>query len=148
MDLELSAVASSLESADSAGDGYVIVALRGECDIVNSDVLRERLLDLLDLLDGQAPCLILDLSGLAFIDASGITALVVAGQRARERGVTLLLAAARTVVARVVHLTELDRSFPVYATVAEAVAAVAADAVDAADAADASGPASAGAHDG
>jgi anti-sigma B factor antagonist len=119
MDLELSVVTLPPDSARSAADGYVVVALRGECDVTNSHILRERLLA---LLDGQAPRVILDLTALAFIDASGATALVIAGRRARQSGVTLALAAAQKIVARVLSLTTLDQHFPVYATVAEALA--------------------------
>ena len=119
MDLELSVVTPSPDSARSDTDGHVIVALRGECDVTNSHVLRERLLA---LLDGRAPRVILDLTDLAFIDASGATALVIADRRARQFGVTLALAAAQRIVARVLSLTDLDQHFPVYATVAEALA--------------------------
>lgn len=119
MDLELSSTASSLSTVQSEREGHVIVALRGECDIVNAHVLRDRLLE---LVDGKAPRVVLDLSGLAFIDASGITALIVADERARELGATLILAAARNAVARVLSLTDLDQLFPVYATVSAAVA--------------------------
>ena len=119
MVLELSVVTRSPNSARSDTGEYVIVALRGECDVTNSHVLRERLLA---LLDGQAPRVILDLTDLAFFDASGATALVVADRRARQFGVTLALAGAQKIVARVLSLTALDQHFPVYATVAEALA--------------------------
>lgn len=118
MDLELSATALAL-SAESPGHGYVVAALRGECDVTNVHLLREHLLN---LLDGQAPRVILDLAGLSFIDASGVNVLIAADLRARELGVTLAVAAARNVVARVLSLTGLDQRLAVYATAAEAVA--------------------------
>lgn len=120
MDLELSVANPPPTSSRDGKDGYVIVTLRGECDLNNADILRERLLALLD--DGQAPCVIVDLTDLIFIDSSGLTALVVADRRARELGGTLVLAGARKIVGRVLSLTALDKHFPVYATVAEALA--------------------------
>lgn len=119
MDLELSVAASPPSSSRDGKDDHVIVTLRGECDLTNADVLRERLLA---LLGSQTSCVILDLAGLTFIDSSGLTALVVADRRARELGGTIVLAGARKIVARVLSLTALDKHFPVYATVAEALA--------------------------
>lgn len=120
MDLELSVANPPPTSSRDGKDGHVIVTLRGECDLNNADILRERLLALLD--DGQTPCVILDLTDLTFIDSSGLTALVVADRRARALGGALVLAGARKIVARVLSLTALDKHFPVYATVAEALA--------------------------
>lgn len=120
MDLELSVANPPPTSFRDGEDGHVIVTLRGECDLNNADILRERLLALLD--DGQAHCVILDLTNLIFIDSSGLTALVVADRRARALGGALVLAGARKIVARVLSLTALDRHFPVYASVAEALA--------------------------
>lgn len=113
MDLELSVATPSPDSGD------IVVVVRGECDLTNAHLLRERLLT---LVDGQAPLVVVDLTDLNFIDSSGLTALVIADRAARQLGVTLALAAPRKIVARVLSLTVLDQHFPVYDTVAEAIA--------------------------
>lgn len=100
-------------------DGYTVVELRGELDASTSPVLQT---GLDDLLNRPAPCVILDLSALTFLDSSALTVLVVSERRARERGGSLLLAGPRQIVARVLSLTALDQHFAVYSTVAEAIA--------------------------
>lgn len=102
-----------------AHDGYIVIELRGELDVVTVPALKTRLHS---LLDGSVPRLILDLSGLTFIDSAALNALVIADRRARQLGVVLALAGPQRIVARVLSLTALDRHFPVYPTVADAAA--------------------------
>lgn len=109
------------ELSKHAKDGYVVVELRGELDITTVPNLRPALHA---LLDGKTPRIILDLSELAFIDSSALTAIVIADRRARQLGVTLALAAPQRIVARVLSITGLDQHFPVYPTLADAAADV------------------------
>lgn len=109
------------ELSQHAKDGYVVVELRGELDITTVPNLRPALHA---LLDGKTPRIILDLSELAFIDSSALTAIVIADRRARQLGVTLALAAPQRIVARVLSITGLDQHFPVYPTLADAAADV------------------------
>jgi anti-sigma B factor antagonist len=103
------------------GEGYAVVELRGELDVSNAACLRERLLG---ILGNQAPSLILDLPALIFIDSTGLSVLVVAERRAHELGGTLCLAGPQKIVARVLHITSLDKHFPVFGTVDQAIAAI------------------------
>jgi anti-sigma B factor antagonist len=100
-------------------DGHAVVELRGELDLSNAPALRERLLDIAAT---QSASLILDLSGLTFMDSTGISVLVAAERRAHQLGGSLSLAGPQKVVARVLHITSLDRHFPTFGTVEEAVA--------------------------
>lgn len=100
-------------------DGYTVVELRGELDASTSPALQT---GLEDLLNRRAPCVILDLSALTFLDSSALTVLVVSDRRAREAGGSLALAGPRQIVARVLSLTALDQHFAVYPTVADAIA--------------------------
>ena len=109
-----------LELSERLVDGCAIVELRGELDISSADSLRERLLG---ILAGQSASLILDLARLAFIDSTGISVLVAAERRAHELGGTVSLAAPQKIVARVLHITSLDRHFPVFPTVDDAILA-------------------------
>lgn len=111
MDLELSV---------RIQDGCTVVELRGELDISGASGLRERLFD---ILAGQETSLILDLSGLRFIDSTGISVLVAAERRAHELGGSVSLAGPQKIVARVLHVTSLDRHFPIFPTVEDAILA-------------------------
>ena len=101
-------------------DGYAVVELRGELDVSSASSLRERLLG---ILADQAPNLILDLSRLTFIDSTGISVLLAAERRAHELGGSLSLAGPQKIVTRVLHITSLDRHFPIFPTVDDALLA-------------------------
>lgn len=109
-----------LELSERIQDGYAVVELHGELDISSASGLREQLFD---ILADQAASLILDLSGLSFIDSTGISVLVAAERRAHELGGSLSLVGPQKIVARVLHITSLDRHFPIFPTVEEAILA-------------------------
>ncbi|MBT2235822.1 STAS domain-containing protein [Nonomuraea sp. NEAU-A123] len=90
-----------------------IVHLRGELDLATREAVRERLLR---TLQHDTGLLILDLSGVSFCDAAGLSALVGVQRQARSLDIALALAAPRPRVAKVLRLTGLDRSFPMYGT--------------------------------
>lgn len=109
-----------LELLERGLDGYVVVELRGELDLSNASGLRARLME---VLAGESASLILDLSGLAFMDSTGVSVLVAAERRAIELGGTISLAGAQKVVARVLRVTSMDKHFATFGTVEEAVLA-------------------------
>lgn len=110
-----------LELSKHIADGRTVVELRGELDVSNADDLRERLLAIIG--EDRASSLILDLSGLSFMDSTGISVLVAAERRAHELGGTFFLADPQKIVARVLHVTSLDRHFRIYPRAADAVRA-------------------------
>lgn len=94
--------------------GHVVVALRGELDLVNAaDVATA-----IKTISRGQPRIIVDLAGLKFIDASGVSALSRGRRNARHAGGNLLLAAPQRRVRRVLAIIWDD----VYASVAEAAA--------------------------
>ena len=95
------------------GDGRVVVALRGELDVVDAASIAAGLAAVAAR-EGE---IIVDLAGLEFIDCSGVAALVRARNKARDGGGDLLLAAARQQVLRVLTLTRLIDVFSVHASV-------------------------------
>jgi anti-sigma B factor antagonist len=109
-----------LDLSEHLRDGYAIAKLRGELDIYNAPGLRERLLG---ILAERVPRLILDLSGLAFIDSTGISVLVAAERRAHELGGTFSLVGPRKMVAKVLNVTSLDKHFRIFPTVDDAIIA-------------------------
>lgn len=87
-----------------------VVRLGGELDLASVPRLTEF------LEEAAAPSVILDLSGLAFIDSSGVAALVRAQEQMDEGGQTLTLTCPSHTVARVFeilgisYLLEIDTS--------------------------------------
>lgn len=82
-----------------------IISLTGELDI-SSAVRVERELS---RVEGREPALlVLDLSGLAFMDSTGLRVVVSADARARERGAQFVVVRGPDAVQRVFHLTRLE----------------------------------------
>ncbi|MFB4273502.1 STAS domain-containing protein [Nonomuraea sp. GTA35] len=90
-----------------------VIRLCGELDIGTGEAVRERLLH---VLRHSTSLLILDLSGVSFCDAAGLGIVVGVQRRARSLDIVLGLAAPRPHLARVLCLTGLDSSFPMYGT--------------------------------
>lgn len=97
-------------------DGHVVVALRGELDLVDAADVAAALAAAV----AREPRIIVDLAGLEFIDCSGVAALARGRRHARQAGGDLLLAAPRQRVLRVVAITRLAGEFSVHASVEEA----------------------------
>src|ERR1700728_1530999 len=98
--------------------GYAVVALRGELDLLDAADVA----DALEAFAAREPRIIVDLSGLEFIDASGVAALSRVRRHARDAGGDVLLAAPRRIVRRVLAIIWEGDGFAVYASVAEAAA--------------------------
>ena len=105
----------SLEIAVSQADGARLVRLRGEFDLAGVDGFERRV-------HGEPgprqDTLVLDLSGLTFIDSSGLRAVVMADHRVRAEGKRCVIVRGPERVDRVLDLTgvserlELVDSFP------------------------------------
>ena len=98
-------------------DGQVVVALRGELDVVDA----ARVAAAFVAVAARERNVIVDLTGLEFIDSSGVAALVRARQHARHAGGDLLLAAPRQQILRVLALTSLIDVFSIHASLDETV---------------------------
>jgi anti-sigma B factor antagonist len=69
-------------------DGSVVLALAGELDVISAPELAEQL----EALAADAsPRVLLDLSGLSFVDSAGVSVLVKARHAAEESGRRLIL---------------------------------------------------------
>jgi anti-sigma B factor antagonist len=102
--------ATQLRLSRRAGqDGSQVVSVSGELDIATAQQAYAYLSDLID--HGQAS-LSVDLAGLTFCDASGLSVLAKAARRAREAGRQLMLTDARPSLLKIMRVTELDAMFP------------------------------------
>ena len=98
--------------------GHVVVALRGELDLLHAPAVATAL----GALAARRPRIIVDLAGLEFIDASGAAALARGRRDARNAGGDLLVAAPRRAVRRVLLIIGKADGFALHASVAEAAA--------------------------
>ena len=103
----------------TGGDSYAVVTLAGESDVYTSDQLRGALES--EAAKGVA-LLIVDLSGLEFMDSTGVHVLLDIRVMMKDRGGKLALAQPQSTVARVLNLVGADQLIPVYGTVEEATA--------------------------
>lgn len=104
--------------ADTWDDrGRTVVELSGELDLFTAPLLRDVLLGLSG--DGKY-FLAVELSGLAFLDSSGLGVLIGAAKRSNAGGGGLCLAGARENVIRVLRITGLLRVMPAFPTLEEA----------------------------
>lgn len=100
--------------------GWTVLEVTGELDIAT----RKRLGDRLDeALSAAGPAdVVLDFSGLDFCDASGLSLLVTARRRIRNRHGELRLVCPEGRVRRLLRVAGMSRSIPVYDSLEEAVA--------------------------
>lgn len=103
----------------SARESCALVSLAGEADVTVCDRLRG---DLTAEVLGGTRNLVVDLSGLSFIDSSCLHVLLRVCRMAEEADGTLGLAAPQPVVARMMVLWGADQLIAVYGSVAEAAA--------------------------
>ena len=90
--------------------------LVGEADVTNSDALRE----VLDAEVAKEPrTLIIDLSGLRFMDSSALHVILRANRAMDRLGGVLALAGPREPVAKMLRLTAADQLVPVYPRVSD-----------------------------
>ena len=87
------------------GDGQVQVELHGELDLSTVGKVEEEL----RRIEADAPpVLVVDMSGLSFLDSSGLRCLVRADERARETDRRLVLVRGPDAVQKVFEITRLE----------------------------------------
>ena len=110
---------TSVATVESGSEPYTLVELVGEADVTNSDALRE----VLDAEVAKQPStLIIDLSGLRFMDSSALHALLRVNRSLDRQGGVLALVSPQAAVAKILRLTTADRLIPVFDSVASAAA--------------------------
>lgn len=85
----------------------MVVAVGGEIDCFTGPVLEQRLADLIEAQGNLS--VVLDLRDVAFIDSSGLSALVTAHRSLQSRGGQLKVAGATERTRKVLELTGLHR---------------------------------------
>ncbi len=98
--------------------GVTVLAPSGRLDVVGAPALKEAVSEAMK--QGQ-PRLVIDMEGVTFVDSSGLGSVVSALKQVRTSKGDLRLAAPNQQVRVVLELTTLDRVFPYFATVEEAL---------------------------
>jgi len=88
------------------GGDQLTVVVAGRTTVDSSPQLRYVLLDV--ILRGTAPVVVIDVSGLSYLDMSGIATLLEALKAARERSVPLRLAGVSGQVRTLAEIAQLD----------------------------------------
>ena len=97
-----------------------VVVVSGEIDVYTAPKLREQIVSLVD--EGQYH-LIIDMSGVEFLDSTGLGVLVGGLKRVRAHDGSLALVCDEERILKIFRITGLTKVFPIHATVDEAVAA-------------------------
>ena len=105
-------------SVSRFGTDSFVVAAGGELDLYTSDRLRDRLAEALE--QGGRRILV-DLTGVCFMDSTALGVLVDAAKALRSSGGQLVLVADDPRVTRVFEITGLERVFRIEASLPEAV---------------------------
>lgn len=101
------------------GDGYVVCRPVGELDAFTVSQFRQSLAEL-----ASNPRILIDMSGVPFVDSAGLGALIGGIRRARELGGDVAVACNRPTLTRLLHTTGFDRIVTVTETVDAAAAAL------------------------
>jgi anti-sigma B factor antagonist len=92
----------------SREEGTLLLALYGELDVATSPLLGRKL----EMVASTAPArVVIDLSGLQFLDSTGLHALITVHRKWSAAGRTFALIRGPRAVQRVFELTEVDRLF-------------------------------------
>src|SRR5213082_3883437 len=102
-----------------ADNGVTVLAPTGRLDVAGAPALKEAIGELVK--NGPSK-VVIDMEGISFVDSTGLGSVIAALKQIRgSEGGELRLAAPNQQVREVLELTSLDRVFPYYATVEEAL---------------------------
>jgi anti-sigma B factor antagonist len=90
---------------------WSVVAARGEVDLYTAPSLKE---ELVSLVDRGRTRIAVDLSGVEFLDSTGLGVLIGGLKRCREGDGVLVLIGPRAPVQKVLSVTGLDTVFPIH----------------------------------
>ena len=101
------------------GDGFIICRPVGELDAFTVSQFRQALAEL-----ATNPLILIDMSGVPFVDSAGLGALIGGIRRARELGGDVAVCCNRPTLTRLLHTTGLDRIVTVTESIEAAAAAL------------------------
>jgi len=102
----------------TADNGITVVAATGRLDVAGAPMLKEAISE---VVKNGPPRIVIDMGGVSFVDSTGLGSVISALKQIRGSQGELRLAAPNQQARVVLELTTLDRVFPYYATVEEAL---------------------------
>jgi len=110
-------VALDVQTRQTEG-GISVVVPTGRLDVAGAPALKDAIAE---LVKNGPPRVVIDMEGISFVDSTGLGSVISALKQVRGSQGDLRLAAPNQQVRVVLELTTLDRVFPYYATVEEAL---------------------------
>lgn len=101
------------------GDNVAVIVLTGEVDVYTSPRVKQ---EIVDLLNGGTIRLVVDLSGVEYLDSTGLGVLIGGLKRARERDGDLKLVCDNVRIQRIFEITGLTKIFDIFHSEADALA--------------------------
>jgi len=101
-------------------DGTTIFDLSGDIDFANSPEVRQSLLR--EIRESRVPRVVVNLSGVHYIDSSGVASLVEGLKASRDLGSRFILFGLSTAAREVLQLSRLLKVFEIYDSEEEALA--------------------------
>ena len=98
--------------------GITVLAATGRLDVAGAPALKDAISE---VVKNGPPRVVIDMEGVSFVDSTGLGSVISALKQVRGGQGELRLAAPNQQVRVVLELTTLDRVFPYYATVEEAL---------------------------
>ena len=98
-------------------NNIAVIPLDGDIDLYRSPDIRKQLAG---YISQETACIIIDLSGVTFIDSSGLATLIEALQKTRKYSGRLLLAGVNEKIRNVFEISRLDDIFEICDSVDEA----------------------------
>jgi anti-sigma B factor antagonist len=108
----------NLDVETSTKDGVSVVSLRGEIDVYTAPRLRQTLID---LVEGGASEIVVDMEHVDFLDSTGLGVLVGGLKRVKDRDGEMKLVAKQDRILKIFDITGLSKVFPMYGTLDEAL---------------------------
>ncbi|MEV1287760.1 STAS domain-containing protein [Micromonospora sp. NPDC049679] len=93
---------------------YTVLEVGGEVDVYTAPRLRERLIE---VVEGGARKVVVDLGRVDFLDSTGLGVLVGALKRLRAGNGTFGLVCGKEPLLKIFRITALDQVFPIFPTV-------------------------------
>lgn len=110
--LDATVTTVELKISSRSQDDVAVVTVGGEIDLYTAPQLRN---GLVEALEAGARRLVIDMSRTEFCDSTGISVLLSAMKRSRDRGGDLELVAPKPAVMKVLQVTGLDEVFVIHA---------------------------------
>ncbi len=95
---------------EHAGD-YAVVSLSGDVDIAVKSQILDAYQQAIDLMN--VPHLIVDVSGVTFMDSTGVSTLAAALEKVKAHGGAVFVVGASARILRLFHIVRLDAVIPV-----------------------------------